>query len=448
MDQQERKAKVTVLDAIMGAGKTSYAKQWINREQSNDKRHWLYVTPFLDEINRVIEDCPEAHFIQPTNKGKTKASDFTDLLMRGVNIVTTHVTFSTLTSEAIEYIRNGCYTLILDEVLEVLLDFNEVATHKMGRDDIPFLLNTGMIESDELLHVKWCNELFHEFRYSDVERIAKTGNLYMLDDNLLLWAFPYEAFKAFDEVLILTYMLDGSMLKPYFIWNNIEYNLASVKQLSNGEYTLCEYYNDLETRSKYKNLINIYNSKKANDYDNCSLSSSDFDRMLKDKKSKRLNKLQGQLKNFLKDFSKAKSKDILWTCKNEVRHKLKGQGYSGDDNITKKEKEAETQAERARLKAERTCFLPLNARSYNEFQIKHTLAYVANIFSNPMIKRFYNEQNKRLGTNIIIDEDKIALAMMLQWIWRSAIRAGESISIYIPSTRMRNLLIDWLNGRI
>jgi hypothetical protein len=33
---------------------------------------------------------------------------------------------------------------------------------------------------------------------------------------------------------------------------------------------------------------------------------------------------------------------------------------------------------------------------------------------------------------------------MIQWIWRSRIRKGENINIYIPSMRMRNLLNAWM----
>jgi len=48
--------------------------------------------------------------------------------------------------------------------------------------------------------------------------------------------------------------------------------------------------------------------------------------------------------------------------------------------------------------------------------------------------------------NIIIDQDIYALAEMLQFIWRSAIRDNKSINLYIPSRRMRELLIHWLNN--
>ena len=45
---------------------------------------------------------------------------------------------------------------------------------------------------------------------------------------------------------------------------------------------------------------------------------------------------------------------------------------------------------------------------------------------------------------ITLNEDLYVLSQMLQWIWRSAIRRGERISVYVPSRRMRQLLIDFL----
>ena len=45
-----------------------------------------------------------------------------------------------------------------------------------------------------------------------------------------------------------------------------------------------------------------------------------------------------------------------------------------------------------------------------------------------------------------VDEDAYALSYMVQWIWRSAIRDGEEIWIYIPSKRMRTLLINWMDS--
>jgi proteasome lid subunit RPN8/RPN11 len=80
-----------------------------------------------------------------------------------------------------------------------------------------------------------------------------------------------------------------------------------------------------------------------------------------------------------------------------------------------------------------------NARATNEYADRKYLAYCVNVFINPILGQFFNLKN------IDIDEDGYALSEMIQWIWRSAIRKGEDIYIYIPSSRMRNLLKEWLN---
>ena len=43
-----------------------------------------------------------------------------------------------------------------------------------------------------------------------------------------------------------------------------------------------------------------------------------------------------------------------------------------------------------------------------------------------------------------MDEDAYALSEMLQFIWRSAIRDGKEIWVYLPSVRMRSLLEEWI----
>jgi hypothetical protein len=83
-------------------------------------------------------------------------------------------------------------------------------------------------------------------------------------------------------------------------------------------------------------------------------------------------------------------------------------------------------------------FVSVNARATNEFRHKKNLAYCANIFLNPIIKQFFQTKD------IKIYEEQYALSELVQWIWRSAIRDGNEINIYIPSSRMRELLIDWL----
>ena len=60
------------------------------------------------------------------------------------------------------------------------------------------------------------------------------------------------------------------------------------------------------------------------------------------------------------------------------------------------------------------------------------------MYSNPLLDLFFIERD------IKIDKELYALGIMLQWIWRSQIRNGKEIVIYIPSDRMRNILLNWL----
>lgn len=84
-------------------------------------------------------------------------------------------------------------------------------------------------------------------------------------------------------------------------------------------------------------------------------------------------------------------------------------------------------------------FVSCNARGTNEFKNKKSLAYLINFFMSPDIKQFVEHYH------IEFDDNLFSLSALLQWIWRSQIRDGKSIDLYIPSERMRELLKIWIN---
>ena len=83
---------------------------------------------------------------------------------------------------------------------------------------------------------------------------------------------------------------------------------------------------------------------------------------------------------------------------------------------------------------------PCNARATNEYKHKKNLAYCINVFNNPVLNSFF------INKGVTIDEDTYALSELIQWVFRSQLRDNKPINIYIPSERMRNLFIDWLNN--
>jgi hypothetical protein len=50
-----------------------------------------------------------------------------------------------------------------------------------------------------------------------------------------------------------------------------------------------------------------------------------------------------------------------------------------------------------------------------------------------------------LGDSSQAFKDAYALTELIQWVWRSRIRKGEPITLYLPSPRMRRLFEEWLN---
>ena len=84
-------------------------------------------------------------------------------------------------------------------------------------------------------------------------------------------------------------------------------------------------------------------------------------------------------------------------------------------------------------------FISFNKRACNEYANRHYLAYCINNFPRPLEKRYFTDRG------VEIDGDTQALSTLVQWLFRSAIRNGEEVWIYIPSIRMRNLLIKWMD---
>ena len=76
----------------------------------------------LDEVKRIIKSCNKKHFKQPEKYNDTapKIIHLKDLLNKGTNIATTHALFHLFDDEIIDLCYSQNYTLIMDEVTEVI----------------------------------------------------------------------------------------------------------------------------------------------------------------------------------------------------------------------------------------------------------------------------------------------------------------------------------------
>ena len=95
--------RVTVVDSIMGSGKTSWAIQYMNE---NPEKSFVFVTPFLEQIERIKRSCSR-YFYDPKNWERSKRDDFNALIENGRDIVVTHCTFSYANEETIRLLREA-----------------------------------------------------------------------------------------------------------------------------------------------------------------------------------------------------------------------------------------------------------------------------------------------------------------------------------------------------
>jgi len=417
---------VKVIDTKMGGYKTSWAIQYMNRTNLSENKRFIFVTPFLSEVNRIKKSCG---FDSPEATGnRSKLQSFKSLMVSNKNIVTTHQLFQILDGEAIDLLKSG-YTLILDEVLDVVKE----STLKKG--DIRNLLDLGILTKDADGNLKTGNEeiiadrMKEDSEYRSIMNNLLRHNIEILTNTnkrgvaYLLWLFPIDVISSFDEVIIMTFNFNGYPLKGYLDVHNIQQEKYSVEvEDTSVPYVdrvlkLIPYVKpNIQEVSKLVNIIEIGKVNDIGDNKNA-MSTSWWGRRVSDEYHEDWMELKRNLSNFLVNFAPSKSKKrIIWTTFKNAKHGVYTPILT-DEN-----------------------FLAHNVRATNEYKDRDVVLYLVNRFHNPIITRWFESKG------ITINENDYALGEMMQYIWRSAIREGNEIWVYIPSKRMRDLLKDWLEN--
>ncbi len=420
----------------------------------NKEKAYIYCTPLLDEIQRIRQACGYHRFNEPQPYNGTKIDDFNDLLTDGGCVAVTHVTFLNATPETLERIYEGEYALILDEALDVVMEFNKIQTvedsprQTITEQDMKMLLEHNIIKIRPDYRVEWCGgEYGSDFKFAEVERLAKLGVLYCVRKKLLVTVFPPEMFRLFDRVYVLTYMFSGSTLKYYFQLFGLDYEIASVSE-NGGEYVLTEYTEEADRlfRQHFRELVTVCDSSNLNNRPRRTLSKAWYQKATDTDLKQLRNDIGNYFNRHITD-ARASNGDIMWTCPVDYEPKLRGTGYTRTRNLSKEERSLPEQ-QRKELDKQLTCFVPCNSRATNIYRSRWALAYCCNMYMNPMIRGFftdYNGEREQRGlAQIIPDERQYALSCLIQWMCRSRIRDGLPISIYIPNKRMRDLLLDWM----
>lgn len=403
--------KIKVMDEIMGSGKTTKAIERMKGYLLSGTK-FIYVTPYIKETERIQEAIGRKSIFTPDSNHcdfsqelignekdfyfensythLTKRGHFLKMVSEGKNIATTHALFTSL--EVNDYKALNDYVLILDEVIDPLEIVN------FGKQDIAIMNESNLISVDNKNKVTFLKDDYSDKAFRGVKEMCRNSDVYFLDGYFFVWVFPVEIFKSFKEIQILTYLFEGSFLSAYFKLYDIDYDI--VKK------------DDSDIRKGIKNLLNIYEGSANNIGKHKSAFSVSWYSSRKSTQFRTLSKTTSNI--FTRVFKTISEFNGYATFKN-YESKVKGGGYSKG-------------------------FIVLNSRATNEFSSKRSMAYLVNRFYSPQVVNFFKYRGVELN------QDLWALSEMIQWIWRGCIRNNEPLNLYIPSKRMRKLLIDWLNN--
>ncbi len=411
---------IKVCDAIMGTGKSQAVINFMN---SNPSKKFIYISPYLNEATRIRDSCPELHFKEPSKTNPqyhfSKSIHTMHLIAHGENIATTHQAFKFYTSDMLSTIKEQNYTLIIDENIGAIEKF------KFSHSDLEMAVRAGYI-AEELGGYKINQKVSHDsafygmFRLLESRQLLKAGSPQINDETnkekLLFWSLPPDLITVFRDVYILTYMFNGQGLQNLLKMHNMEYQYIGVEKSPSGEYSFSDTHCHIPSYLIHLDqMINILDKERLNEigsgYHNLSMNwfkkpSSDIKRLQ--------NNILNCFRNIWKEYP---HQSRMWSTYKDAKYSLKGRGYTKN-------------------------FVAFNARATNEFRDRTALAYCANLFVNTGEKLFYRSHG------IIVDDDAYALSVLIQWIWRSAIRDGKPIQLYLPSRRMRSLLTGWIDSTV
>lgn len=395
-------SKIKICDAPMGAGKTSAAINYMNQHW---EKNFLFITPYLKEVDRICEACAERQFITPVNHGEGKLENLEEHLAYRRCIASTHALFSQYNDQTAQLIKDNHYTLILDEVANIL------DIIKITKEDIHVLFGALATYDKETGQVIWLDDAY-KGKFEDIMQLAKSNRLIYFNEAFLIWEFPIDVFTSFDEVIILTYMHECQIQTYYLKSFNIDMQVIYVDN-STGEYLFSETPVEYSFLKDYVKGIHVCDHAKLNAIGERreSLSKSWY---LKAKKSVDIKQLKDNCYNFFRNICNAKAADVIWTTFKDFEKSVGPKGY-------------------------RKGFVACNIRATNEFRGCTVAAYCVNIYTNPIISQYFYSKG------IEVDQDRYALSTLVQWIWRLAIRDGKEVYVYIPSSRMRKLFLDWIN---
>jgi hypothetical protein len=213
---------ITIIDSIMRSGKTSFMIDYINNTYRdylglclNDQGllapKFLYVAPTLSEVDRINQACPGLNFRDPQPIEGRKLHHLGSLVEQGANICTTHALFRLLNRDVYEKLKAQNYILVIDEVLDCVGTFEDLT-----QSDRKLLFKDHLVYVEpETKRLLWNHRDHSAYKgkFDHIRNLCDNGNLVLFRDTALIWEFPTDFLRFFDQVFVLTYLFHGELVR-------------------------------------------------------------------------------------------------------------------------------------------------------------------------------------------------------------------------------------------
>lgn len=440
MSTNQRSVVVEVLDAMCGTGKSYNLFKFIT---NNPNERYLYVTPMLTEVDtRPAEELAKfddvgVYFDVPTGDGyATKGEHLVDLLSKKKHVSCSHALLQNMNLVGRQLIDKYEYTLIIDEELGMIEPLGEEILKSQDRAQ---LLRDGFITTESDGKVIWNAENewgVGDSAFSLARRMAEGGSLYSTKNGKFFNVqLPVDLISAAKRVIVATYLFEGSVLASFL----------KVKGIATTAFTFPE----MELRSEeilkkaLQERIEIFST----DHPTTRKLLQAFNVPIDDLKAKRRNS------TFSNSWYLAARKTDIDLLGKYARNVARRMAVTPDkfqftipSNIAGKRgnKWAKSGAKIIKVKgySSENCFLHKSARATNAYSHKTAAIHMYNRYAHPAVTQYLAEQGAP------IDQDRFALAELIQWLFRTAIRVpnGPKVKINIASPRMEHLFLGWLYG--
>lgn len=396
---------IYVLDALCGAGKSTAMLESIRK---NLDKKWLYITPFLSEIEeRLPVSIPEANFKTPNKEKGSKLADVKELLKRGENIASTHALFKMLDKDAVDMILSSEYSIVVDEAVDAISEYRE----GLNKADIHALLTGDFIHIDEEQRnrITWNEEKYpeHDGKYSEVRKVCQNSMLYVYNDTFLMCEYPPELLSKVRYCYVLTYMFKASSMRYWMDINNIEY-----KEIPHEVAGLRP---EKEIKEDIRNNLEIISNRSLDKLQKAQKSTAFSKRWFSNAKPDTFKAYKAVMRSCMV-ANKVNGSDIFWTTYNDSKVNLIATGYNYNH-------------------------LPLNIKATNDFKDRSFCVYAANMYPNVTDGNYIGSLGVEVSEE---DADMFTKSNLIQFMFRGTIRQGKPMKILILSKRVRKLLEDWL----